>query len=167
MTTADDQPKNSDAPRRLLSSLRDVLFENTSRSAVKVSADQTLSARAKPTVEVGAARSVLRAAVDAQLGPGVREFSLQNEALSEALPDTATRRRAALRVLALKGTSREQLCLEVEQALHCRSRHRVRRSLASLVTVAKRCSRVSTPLVSSAGKKPRQPSRRLLAWKPS
>jgi len=116
MTTADDQARSGGAPRRILSSLRDVLFENTSRSPAEVSADGTL-ARVASAADVEAARSVLRASVEAQLGPGVREFLLQNEALSEALPDPPARRRAALRVLSLKGTSREQLCSEIERAL--------------------------------------------------
>jgi len=116
MTSADDASQNTASPRRLLRSLRDVLFENTPQTPAEVSASRTLSS--DPTAaEVEAARSVLRAAIDAQLGPGIREFSLQDQALTEALPDPAQRRRAALRVLSLKGASREQLCLEIERAL--------------------------------------------------
>jgi hypothetical protein len=66
---------------------------------------------------VEAARSVLHTAVEAQLGQSVREFSLQDRALAEALPDSSARRKAILRVLALKGTPREQLCAELANAL--------------------------------------------------
>ncbi len=116
MTTGNHDSGNGTSTRRLFSSIRDVLFENTSQPSSEVSAKTTLSAL--PTsAEIEAARGVLRAAVENELGPGIREFSLQDEALSDALPDAATRRRAVLRVLALKGTTREHLCLELERAL--------------------------------------------------
>jgi len=116
MTTPKTQPQSSDSARGLLSSLRDVLFEHTPPTPVEVSASQNSTlAAAAPDIE--AARAVLRAALDAQLGPGVREFALQDEALSEALPDRAVRRRAVLRVLARKGTSRAALGDELTQAL--------------------------------------------------
>lgn len=112
----DQDSKSSTTTRRLLSSIRDVLFDNTSQPPGEVSAKTTLSALPAPAA-VEAARAVLRAAVEAELGPGIREFSLQDEALSDALPDPTARRRAVLRVLALKGTTRQHLCLELEQAL--------------------------------------------------
>lgn len=102
--------------RRLLNSIRDVLFENTAGLPAQPSINPVSSAGPAAS-DVDAARAVLRAAIEAQLGPGIREFSLQNEALSEALPDIATRRNAALRVLALKGTTREHLCAELASAL--------------------------------------------------
>ncbi|MET0791252.1 MAG: hypothetical protein ABW061_06990 [Polyangiaceae bacterium] len=116
MTTGNDQAAGARPTRRLLSSIRDVLFDNTSDTPARVSANP-MSNAAPASSDVDAARAVLRAAIEAQLGPGIREFSLQNEALSEALPDVAVRRSAALRVLALKGTSREHLCAELEHAL--------------------------------------------------
>jgi hypothetical protein len=116
MTTSDDSTRNLRSTRRLLGSLRDVLFENTSAVSIEPSAIAILPQTPGGT-EIEAARAVLCAAIEAQLGPGIREFSLQNQALSEALPDPAVRRRAALRVLALKGTTREHLCLELEHAL--------------------------------------------------
>ena len=116
MTTSDDSTRNLRSTRGLLGSLRDVLFENTSAVSAEPSAIAILPQTPGDT-EIEAARTVLCAAIEAQLGPGIREFSLQNQALSEALPDPALRRRAALRVLALKGTTREHLCLELEHAL--------------------------------------------------
>lgn len=116
MTTGNDRTPGVRPTSRLLSSIRDVLFEDTSGTPPRVSAS-SISNPTPGSPEVDAARAVLRAAIEAQLGPGIREFSLQNEALSEALPDVAVRRQAALRVLALKGTSREHLCAELEQAL--------------------------------------------------
>jgi hypothetical protein len=116
MTTGNDQAAGARPTRRILSSIRDVLFESTSDAPPPVSTN--LLSNGKPaSSEVDAARSVLRAAIEAQLGPGIREFSLQNEALSEALPDVSVRRQAALRVLALKGSTREHLCAELEHAL--------------------------------------------------
>lgn len=116
MSTPKVPSQNSDSSRGLLSSLRDVLFEHTPPAPVEVSASRNSTAAAT-TTDIEAARAVLRAALDAQLGPGVREFALQDEALAEALPDRAVRRRAALRVLARKGTSRAALCEELKQAL--------------------------------------------------
>lgn len=126
--TGNDQAAGVRPKRRLLNSIRDVLFvnesdtpngstaSNTSDTPVRVSTNLT-SAAGPASSDVDAARAVLRAAIEAQLGPGIREFSLQNEALSEALPDPAVRRNAALRVLSLKGTTREHLCAELAGAL--------------------------------------------------
>ena len=116
MTTGNDQTAGARPARRLLSSIRGVLFENTPDTPAPVSTDSS-SPSVPAASDVDAARSVLRAAIEAQLGPGVREFSLQNEALSEVLPDVSVRRAAALRVLALKGTTREHLCAELGHAL--------------------------------------------------
>ncbi|HYQ04594.1 MAG TPA: hypothetical protein VER96_38235 [Polyangiaceae bacterium] len=122
-----DQAAGVRPKRRLLNSIRDVLFENTSdtasgsntssTSASPILSPHVTSATGPASSDVDAARAVLRTAIEAQLGPGIREFSLQNEALSEALPDVSVRRAAALRVLALKGTTREHLCAELTGAL--------------------------------------------------
>jgi len=120
--TGNDPAAGLRPKRRLLSSIRDVLFENesntsdVSESSVRVST-APLSASEAASSDVDAARAVLRTAIEAQLGPGVREFSLQNEALGEVLPDPTVRRHAALRVLALKGITREHLCAELTNAL--------------------------------------------------
>jgi len=101
---------------RILSSIRDVLFENSSPPSVPPETHSGAST-APASSDVEAARSVLRTAIEAQLGPSVREFSLQDRALADALPDGASRRKAILRVLALKGSTREQLCAELANAL--------------------------------------------------
>ena len=117
MTSADDRTRASRSTR-LLSSLRDVLFENTEPALTKSIVTVAVSAPLPiADTETEAARAVLRAAIEGQLGPGIREYSLQNQALADALPDAVVRRRAALRVLALKGTTREHLRLELEHAL--------------------------------------------------
>lgn len=105
---------------RLISSLRDVLFENTPETQAEVSAEVArgvISAPAPADPEVDAARAAIRAAIETAIGPGVREFSLQDSALAEALPESGARRRAVLRVLLLKGVSREQLGAELEHVL--------------------------------------------------
>lgn len=125
MATGDDQAAGARPTRRLLSSIRDVLFDNTPDTPNRVSTNVTSNSPSTSSIgnppsassEVEAARTVLRAALEAQLGPGIREFSLQNQALSEVLPNVTVRRQTALRVLALKGTSRENLCAELEQVL--------------------------------------------------
>jgi len=114
--TGNDQAAGARPKRRLLNSIRDVLFENAAHVPEQTPIN-LLSDAGPAASDVDAARAVLRAAIEAQLGPGIREFSLQNEALSDALPDIATRRNAALRVLALKGTTREHLCAELATAL--------------------------------------------------
>lgn len=114
--SSDDSSLRVGSTRKLLSSLRDVLFESTSPSPALVSRDDGPAQELAET-EVAAARQVLRSSVEAELGPGVREFALQNQALLEVLPESALRRKAALRVLSLKGTSRQHLCLELDQAL--------------------------------------------------
>lgn len=118
MTTTDDKARSA-ATRGLLSSLRDVLFEKTAEPATQLVRDTagTALAPAATPMEIAAARSVLCTAIEAQLGPGIREFSLQNQALSEALPDVTVRQKAVLRVLSLKGIAREQLCSEVLHAI--------------------------------------------------
>jgi len=114
----ESMPTTSDelrAPARLLTALRDVLFENTSSRGPKVSA----ISEAEPTLvgaELEAARLALRQGLEEALGPGIREFALQIEALREVLPDAKQRQRAALRVLSLKGIAAPALVLELEQA---------------------------------------------------
>ena len=117
MTTGNDQAAGTRPASRLLTSIRGVLFDNTPDTPVQVSTNASAATVPPAASDVEAARTVLRAAIEAQLGPGIREFSLQNEALSDVLPDVAVRRTAALRVLALKGTTREHLCAELEHAL--------------------------------------------------
>jgi len=116
MTAGNDQP-SSRAPRSLLGSIRDVLFESQAPTALDTPRAAAVPESPPTATEVEAARAVLHAAVDSQLGPGIREFSLQTEALSDVLPDAALRLRAALRVLALKGTTPEHLVVEIEHAL--------------------------------------------------
>lgn len=107
-------------PSRLITSLRDVLFENTPETPVRVSIDLDRGANSAPALaepEVDAARTAIHAAIEPAIGPGVREYSLQDSALAEALPESAVRRRAILRVLSAKGVSREQLGAELEHVL--------------------------------------------------
>lgn len=109
MTTTIDR-----AGRGLLATLRDALFEATPPSAAKVS---LTASNAPENGATGAAQAALRQLLDEQLGPAVREFALQSEALAEILPDAVRRRQAALRVLALKGISTQALVRELDQAL--------------------------------------------------
>jgi len=100
--------------RRLLTTLRDVLFESTPDMAPKVSAPPApLPVAAPPNVE--AARTALEQSLGDHLGPALREFMLQVSALEDVLPDPAQRKRAALRVLALKGIGVPALLLELER----------------------------------------------------
>lgn len=113
MTTVRDP---SHLGRGILTTLRDVLFEVTPEEPVKVSA----LAPGAPTpngIDSSAALQVLRQAVEEKLGPATRELAVQMAGLAEVLPDVASRRRAALRVLALKGFGTEQLLLELDGAL--------------------------------------------------
>jgi len=115
---------------------------------------------------VEAARSVLHTAVEAQLGQSVREFSLQDRALAEALPDSSARRKAILRVLALKGTPREQLCAELANALGTLTTqretfaHKLNERRAAL-------RRVDRPSASAVAKTPAPPSEISLVCKPN
>jgi chromosome segregation ATPase len=111
MPTKTDEPAAPRATTGIFTTLRGVLFETTSSAPAKVSAKTASSA------DVEAARATLRQSVEAELGPGVREFALQVEALREVLPDPAQRQRAALRVLELKGVSTPTLVAELEQAI--------------------------------------------------
>jgi hypothetical protein len=107
--------QSSNSSRGILSTLRDALFEVTPEQPAKVSlAPAPASA---DSTDSSAAAQVLRQAVEAQLGPAVREFALQVEGLAEAVPELSRRRRAALRVLALKGITAQQLLLELDAAL--------------------------------------------------
>jgi septal ring factor EnvC (AmiA/AmiB activator) len=64
---------------------------------------------------VEAARTALEQSLGDHLGPALREFMLQVSALEDVLPDPAQRKRAALRVLALKGIGVPALLLELER----------------------------------------------------
>jgi hypothetical protein len=109
-----DYPTTSRPAKRFLSTLRDVLFEpsverpSATPALVDASADEQ-------TVEL--ALAALRQSLEPDIGPSAREYALQVEALSDALPDPALRRRAALRVLSLKGVTREALALELDRVL--------------------------------------------------
>jgi chromosome segregation ATPase len=115
-STTDKPTATTRASAGLLTTLRDVLFEATPSSAVKVSGPPSpppISASA----DVDAARTALRQGLEAALGPGLRELLLQLEALREVLPDAKQRLRAALRVLSLKGVAPAALVAELEQVL--------------------------------------------------
>lgn len=116
MPTASNKPTTPRATPGFLGTLRDVLFEATPSVSVSA-AGQAASATAASSADLEAARATLRQSLEAALGPGVREFALQVEALREVLPDAKQRQRAALRVLSLKGVAPPALVLELEQAL--------------------------------------------------
>lgn len=116
MSNVDDSSTGR-APRRFLTSLRDAIFENSDTAAVSPPNSALVNMEAASESDLTAARSALRESVGERLGPAVREFALQIEALREVLPGTADRKRAALKVLALKGISPPALVLELEHAL--------------------------------------------------
>jgi chromosome segregation ATPase len=103
----------------LFAALRDVLFEHTSASLPKVSRDSRGENErlGVTSPELEAARAALRQSLADALGPGISEFALQIEALREVLPDAQQRKRAALRVLLLKGIAAPVLVEELELAL--------------------------------------------------
>jgi chromosome segregation ATPase len=107
--TAIDKPA-----ARLLSTLRGVLFEATPDISEEVS--KRVSTR-PDSAELESARAALRESLSSALGPGVRELSLQMEALADALPDHRARKRAALKVLSLKGVTSAALLRELEALL--------------------------------------------------
>lgn len=118
MPTASNK-STSNTPRAtggFLSTLRDVLFEATPPVPARASAPVAPAATANDA-DLEAARATLRQGLEEALGPGVREFALQVEALREVLPDAKQRQRAALRVLSLKGVVPQTLVLELEQAI--------------------------------------------------
>ena len=114
MSNANDSSTER-APRKFLSSLRDVLFENTATPATPSTPFDV--APTPSDSDLTAARAALRESVGERLGPAVREFALQVEALRDILPSASERQRAALKVLALKGISTPALVLELEHAL--------------------------------------------------
>jgi chromosome segregation ATPase len=122
MSNADKQSTNRPS-RRFLGFLRDALFEadeGTSSSAASASsADPTPSdgPTANGDDASAAARVALARSLDEQAGPAVREFSVQLEGLREVITDAGARRRAALRVLSLKGISVQALVLDLERLL--------------------------------------------------
>ncbi|HTQ02984.1 MAG TPA: hypothetical protein VMI54_03975 [Polyangiaceae bacterium] len=112
MPSHTDKRTTDTASRGFLGTLRDVLFEPTTEGRAR--------GAPTPAANVGgetrpAALEALRQSLEAERGPAIREFTLQLEALGEALPDLGVRRRAALRVLALKGTTRSALLLEIDR----------------------------------------------------
>ena len=144
--SSDDSSPRVGSTRRLIGSLRNVLFESTPQTAAAL-VSATVALRDEGTdSDVEAARQVLRSSVEAELGPGVREFALQNQALLELLPDPALRRKAALRVLSLKGTSPLHLSIELDQALATLSAqgeafaHKVQERRAALEAGQRSCS---------------------------
>jgi chromosome segregation ATPase len=101
--------------RRLLTTLRDVLFEATPETPSKVSPSPVSPAATPPNVE--AARAALEQSLREHLGPALRELTLQVSALEDVLPDPTQRKRAALRVLSLKGIGVPALLLELERVI--------------------------------------------------
>ena len=118
--TIDDKQATGRAPRRFHALLRDVLFEANPNDS-GASANTPLGPEETParTSDSGteAARAALCQSLDEQAGAALREFTLQVEGLRDVLGDVAARRRAALRVLALKGISVQALVLELERLL--------------------------------------------------
>lgn len=102
--------------RRLLTTLRDVLFEATPEAPSKVSRSPVSPAVATPP-NVEAARSALDQSLGDHLGPALRELTLQVSALEDVLPEPTQRKRAALRVLSLKGIGVPALVLELERVI--------------------------------------------------
>jgi hypothetical protein len=118
--TIDDKQATGRAPRRFLALLRDVLFESSpDDSGARANTPAEAPDAAVRTSDSGteAARAALCRSVDDQAGTALREFTLQVEGLREVLGDVAARRRAALRVLSLKGISVQALVLELERML--------------------------------------------------
>jgi len=116
MSTTTDRPTANRTAAGLLTTLRDVLFETTPNGPPKVSAPAA-NVAAPADADFEAARAALRQSLEETLGPGVREFALQVEALREVLPDGKQRQRAALRVLSLKGIPAPALVTELEQTI--------------------------------------------------
>jgi chromosome segregation ATPase len=102
--------------RRLFTTLRDVLFESTPDTAPKVSGSDVSPAAATPP-NVEAARAALEQSLGDHLGSALRELMLQISALEDVLPDPMQRKRAALRVLSLKGIGVPALVLELERVI--------------------------------------------------
>lgn len=119
----DDKQPTGPTQRRFLALLRDVLFESVPDDARAQTPANTQARAAETSPRTSgdgaakAARTALAQSVEDQAGPALREFSLQMEGLREVIGDTAARRRAALRVLSLKGISVQALVLELERLL--------------------------------------------------
>src|SRR5262245_12775129 len=117
----DDKQATGRAPQRFLALLRDVLFESapddSGARANTPAASPDTAVRAGSDGGTEAARAALCRSLDEQSGAALREFTLQVEGLREVLGDVAARRRAALRVLSLKGISVQALVLELERLL--------------------------------------------------
>ena len=116
MPTAPDNPTTPRATAGFLSTLRDVLFETTPNGPIKASA-AAANVAAASDCDIEAARAALRQSLEETVGPGVREFALQVEALRDVLPDPKQRQHAAMRVLSLKGIAPQALVAELEQAV--------------------------------------------------
>lgn len=119
MSYDSDRPTTARQPK-FLNALRDVLFESTPEPGAGSSSPAQRTAHSEPAAteaDLAAARAALQQSVSEELGPAVRELMLQTEGLREVLPDPATRQRAALRVLALRGISVATLVVELERAL--------------------------------------------------
>lgn len=112
MTNQSDKPTTPRGPSRFLSTLRDVIFE---QSATPDAAPYVAAPDVAIDAEKQAALAALRERLE--LGPGASEFALQMEALAEALPSAALRQSAALHVLARKGVSTAALSQELEATL--------------------------------------------------
>jgi hypothetical protein len=119
MSNNSDKPTTARQPK-FLNALRDVLFESTPESNAGSPAPAErgrASETAASDAGLAAARAALQQSMNEELGPAVRELTLQTEGLREVLPDRAQRQRAALRVLALRGISVATLVVELERAL--------------------------------------------------
>jgi hypothetical protein len=104
-----------------MSSLRRALFEESSAKPSEPPHSPAASSFAGNVASSSeleaAALTTLRELLARELSAAAAEFALQVEALSEAIPDLRTRRRAALAVLAKKGFSRAEIERELQQAL--------------------------------------------------
>ena len=122
MSTNTDKQTTGRTSNRFLTTLREVLFEPTAERPPEPHSP-VLSSTSHDEEAIEQARTALVESLHADLGPAAREFALQVEALEDALPDAALRRRAALRVLSLKGVTREALALEFDRILTALSAH--------------------------------------------
>jgi chromosome segregation ATPase len=120
--STDNKQATGRAPQRFLALLRDVLFESTPEQAgtppsANAASPQSVVPTASGDPDTEAARAALCQSLDEQAGAALREFTLQIEGLRDVIGDAAARRRAALRVLSLKGISVQALVLELERLL--------------------------------------------------
>ncbi len=122
------EPEARADSRNLLQVLRRVLFEEAPLAGAQANlAPSSATTTATPASAIAhteqeqalqsSSLTTLRDVIAREGGPAFAEFSLQLEALSEAVPDAEVRQRAALSVLARKGFSLDQLLHELRLAL--------------------------------------------------